>query len=331
MARQDDPTPMSVRVPADVDRPDKIVFGLTARQAAIAATVGVALWGLFHATSGLVPPVVFAVAALPVAGATLGLLLVRHDGLGLDEWLAHAWRHRRQPKRLVPTTGATVSAPPEWVTAGAGPLPAPMKLPADAISHTGQVDLGADGISAILACSTVNFGLRTPTEQHSLVAGFARWLHALSGPAQIVVRADRLDLDDYVDALRADAPSLPHPALEAACRDHATYLEGLAADADLLRRHVLVVLRHPAGRGGRDVAAQAITRRAAETSRALGACEITARTLDGAATHAVLATAAAPDSPHPGARQARGAADTVTADDDLVDALLTDHRPRSRP
>jgi hypothetical protein len=51
----------------------------------------------------------------------------------------------------------------------------------------------------------VAFGLRTPAEQNGLVAGFARWLHSLDGPAQILVRAQRVDLAHLADRLNVQA------------------------------------------------------------------------------------------------------------------------------
>jgi hypothetical protein len=131
-------------------------------------------------------------------------------------------------------------------TAGPGgrlPLPAPLRLPAMGITDDGLIDLGPDGTTALLAASTVAFGLRTPGEQNGLVAGFARWLHSLDGPAQILVRAQRVDLTEAADRILAQAPGLPDPALEAAARAHAAFLDTLAAERDLLHRQVTVAVR----------------------------------------------------------------------------------------
>jgi hypothetical protein len=102
-------------------------------------------------------------------------------------WLVAAIRHRRSPQRLVPTDGE-VTPPPAWVatTSGPGPkqpLPAPLRLPARGITDQGLIDLGPDGSTALVAASTVNFGLRTPGEQNALVAGFGRWLNSLDAPS----------------------------------------------------------------------------------------------------------------------------------------------------
>lgn len=321
--RSDQQAPMSARVPADVEKPDTIVFGLTARQAAILGTTGLVLWVLYHATRTLLPPMVMVAVAIPIGGAAFALVTLRRDGLPLDAWLLAAYRQHRAPHRLVPAEtvhGQTVPDAPAWVGVQAGPLPAPLRLPAEAISTSGAIDLGPHGTAQLTACSTVNFGLRTASEQNSLIAGFSRWLHSLSGPTQIVVRAQRLDMQPYLEALADGAGGLPHPALEAACLGHVAFLRDLAASRDLVRRHVTVVHHHPAtGYHGRDVAAaQTVGRRASEAARILRGCEVVAAPLEGAQTHAVLAAAA---DPHGGRQALRAgtASGVVTADPNLLD------------
>jgi len=142
-----------------------------------------------------------------------------------------------------------------------------LRLPFAGVSGDGIIDLGIDGLAMICRASAVTFSLRTPAEQEALVAGFARWLNSLDQAAQILVRAEPIDLTPSIDALLDAAPALPHPALEAAARGHAAFLADLGARRDLLRREVLVVLRQPSGT---DAPAR-LHRRAAEATRALGA------------------------------------------------------------
>ena len=56
-----------VRIPADVDRPDKLLAGLTARQLAILAAAAVALWAGYAAARHVVPPAAYGAVAVPVA------------------------------------------------------------------------------------------------------------------------------------------------------------------------------------------------------------------------------------------------------------------------
>ena len=287
-----------VRIPADVERPDKLLAGLSARQLAILAVTAVALWAGYAATRHHIPPAVYGIAAVPVAAVAAMLALGRFEGIAADRWVVSAWRHHRSPHRLVPAPDGVTAAPDflaESVAGGAGVVPAPLRLPVSAVRADGIVELGGDGLAVVCRASAVTFSLRTPAEQEGLVAGFARFLNSLADPVEILVRAEPVDLTPAIDALLDAAPALPHPALEAAARGHARFLAELAERRDLLRREVLVVLRHGAesNRAGDDPAGR-LHRRAGEAATALAAAGVTLTVLDGPATSACLARALDP-------------------------------------
>jgi hypothetical protein len=256
----------TVRIPSDVDREDRLIAGLTARQLAYLAVLVVLLSGLWHLTSGFVPPPAFVFVATPLAAVMAVLGLARRDGLPADRLALAALRHVRSNPRLVPAPDGLPSLPP-WARHSTDPAPLPS--PVAGIDVTGVVDLGGEGGALVCRASSLNFGLRTADEQTALVRTFGQWLNSLSGPVQIVVRAERVDVADAVAALYDAAPSLPHPALERAAHEHAEYLSALAARRDVLRRVVLVVFRETAVGDGSSLA-----RRADEATRALAGAGI---------------------------------------------------------
>ena len=281
-----------VRIPADFERPDKLLAGLTARQLAILAVAAVILWAGYAATRHLVPAAAYGALAVPIGAVAVTLALATMQGTAADRWVAAAWRHHRSPRRLVPAPDG-VQPPPAFLGAAAGPLPAPLRLPVGEVAADGTVDLAGDGLALVCRASAVTFSLRTPVEQEALVASFARFLNSLAEPVQVVVRAEPVDLTPTIDALLDAAPGLPHPALEVAARGHARFLADLAARRDLLRREVLVVLRQPAGND----ASGRLQRRAAEATAALGAAGVTLTVLDGPAAAACLSRALDPATP----------------------------------
>jgi hypothetical protein len=290
-----------VRIPADVDRPDKLLAGLTARQLAILAVAAVVLWAGYAATRHVVPPAAYGAAAVPVAAVAALLALGRMEGVPADRWVLAAWRHRRSPRRLVPAPEG-VPAVPGFLAEAVGPhppaLPAPLRLPLAGIGSGGVVDLGPDGLAVICRASAVTFSLRTSAEQEALVAGFARFLSSLAEPVQVLVRAERLDVRPAIDALLDAAPGLPHLALERAARDHAAFLADLAASRDLLRREVLLVFRQPAGQASAEGdGAGRLLRRAAEAVTALSAAGVSLSVLDGVAASSVLGRCLDPARP----------------------------------
>jgi hypothetical protein len=299
-----DPVP----IPADVEMPDKILAGLTARQVAIAAVAAVIIWLGWVAARHVMPLPAFAALAAPVGLAATALVIGERDGLSLDRLLAAAWRQARSPRRLV-TAPEGIPAPPAWAAPPGPPVPAPAPLAPlwRHISADGVIGLGPGGAAAVAAVSTVNFALRSPGEQDALTAAYGRWLNSLTGPVQVVIRAGRADLSAAVNALREAAPALPHPALEHAALEHASFLAGLAEERDVLTRQVLLVIREPShgtARPGGGTAAARAAQRAGETARLLAAADLQVSVLDGGQVTALLAACADPAAPVTAARLA---------------------------
>jgi hypothetical protein len=282
---------MSHRIPADVEREDRLVFGLTARQLAILLPTAL-LAGATTVTAARVLPLPLAMAvAGPVALAGLALALGRVYGLSGDRLALALLRYHRAPRRLIPAP-ERIPSPPAWAPAEAGDLPGRLELARDLYSN-GIIDLGEDGAALVCRATPVNFALRSPQEQEALIAGFAGFLHSVTAPVQILVRADRADLREVLAALGERAGGLPHLALEQAARDHGRFLDTLAARRDVLRRELLLVLREPAN-GDPDTA---LPRRAEHAAELLAAIGTTLTPLDLDAAADVLARATAPGSP----------------------------------
>lgn len=324
----------SVRIPADIDREDRILAGLTARQVGILAGTGAVLytgWLLLHA---VLSAVAYVTLAAPLAVGMFVLVVVRRDGLTLDRLLLAGLRQRLQPRaRLAP--GRAPEPAPSWL-AGAHDQQPPalgeVELPVEGLTETGVIDLGDEGLVLIAAASPVNFALRTPEEQQALISAFGRYLHSLNTRAQILIRAQRLDLSAHITDLIERAPGLPHPALEAAALDHAEFLNQLGSQADLLRRQVLLILREPVptpesrpprGRGdpsrdgepsqaARRAVASRLLRRMSEATELLAPAGITLTPLDAAQASAVLATATNPDTTVPPSPEQAGPDEVIT-------------------
>jgi PrgI family protein len=282
-----------VRIPADLDRPDRILLGLSARQLAILSAAGLAAWTLVWLLAGLLGLPAAATVAAPVGLVGIGLALGWRDGLPLDRLAASGLRWWWRPKRLVVAPDAIPPAPP-W----AGPPDPPVAPLAGPIlglqQFSGVVDLGGLGWALLCQATPVNLALRTPVEQQALLAGFARLLQALTQPVQLLVRNDRADLDPQISRLREQAAGLPDPGLEQAALAHAHWLARLAAQQQVRRRLLLGVFRQPPGTAD---PGSALARQAEQAAGLLAAAGVTLARLDGEAAGRVLQAAADPDSP----------------------------------
>lgn len=274
-------SPPRVIVPANIDTPDRIAWGLSFRQLAILAAGLAPLWLAYTRFGSLLPPLAWVVVAIPVGAVTVVVALGRRDGLPLDVWVRHGLTLQTTPRIQAPGTPAgdrelLATAPARPIT------PAPLRSEITSIAADGT--LTVDGASrVIIACGTTSIGLRTPVEQGGLLEGFGQWLNAVTGAVQIVVSAARHDLTPHAQALLDVADRLPHPALRAAATDHAGFLLDLDAEREPLHRQVLTVVpaRHTVE----------------TTTRALTALGITATALDGGSVTAALATAVDPYTP----------------------------------
>jgi hypothetical protein len=281
-----------VRIPADLDRPDRILGGLTARQLAILAAGGVAAWILVGRLAPLVGLPAAAVLAAPVALAAVALALGWRDGLPLDRLALAGLGWWRQPRRLVVAPDGILPAS-AWA-GRTGPPVAPLDGPICGLDPAGVVDLGGQGWALVCVATPVNLSLRTPAEQQALVASFARLLHALAGPMQVLVRSDRADLTPLLHTLRERAAALPDPGLEQAALAHGRWLEALTGDQQVRRHQLLVVFYQPASIS---TPAAVLARQAEQAAGLLAVAGVTLTRLDGDAAAQALAAATNPDGP----------------------------------
>jgi hypothetical protein len=284
----EDTTPRAV-VPANVNEPDRIAFGLTFRQLGIIGGTGLVGFGCYRSFGHLLPPAVWIVAGIVVFAVAVVVALGRRDGLPLDVWLRHGFALSRSPRTLTP---GTARASAVAIVAGTPSVPAPLRSPVTTISPAGVLT-SEGGDKVLIACGTTNIHLRTGSEQSALLDGFGRFLNGLTGPAQLLVAAQRHDLTAYAQATADHAPRLPHPALQAAADDYAAFLLDLDAERDPLRRQVLAVVT------GEHAAEGAV--------RAMSGLGVEATALDGPAVASALAGAVDPFSlPVPGPRAVPG-------------------------
>ncbi|WP_301174576.1 PrgI family protein [Actinomadura geliboluensis] len=299
----DDHEPLSARIPADVEQPDKIMYGLTTRQLVILGATAALTTSVFVAVSPLLPVAVTAGLCFPLVTTGSAMALGRRDGMSLDRFVLAALNHLRQRRTLVAAPEPIPQAP-GWSRVR-GQLPGTLRFPVRAVRQDGVMDLGGEGTAALVRAGTISFGLRTSAEQAALVGFFGRWLNSLEAPVQILIRARPVDLSDLASRVADAAPDLSHPALRRAAEDHAAYLDELGGSRTLLVREVFIVVRDQpipsAGRRGRarQASAAVVARRAVEAVRTLTGFGVTAEVLDADACVRVLSDAFSPGHERP--------------------------------
>ncbi|WP_017623411.1 PrgI family protein [Nocardiopsis chromatogenes] len=281
------------RIPADIDRPEPVAFGLTGRQLLLIAPAALGLWIGYLLAGDRVPAWAQIAVAVATGGVVLALALGERDGMGLDAYLAAGLAWWRSPKRRIGAPEGRTGRLPDWAprVRGSRVRLAPLRLPASAIGDDGVITLAEGRQAVVVACSSVNFHLASEREQEAIVGAFAAVLDSLAHPVQVLIQARPLDLAPYTLLLRDNAPGLAAPALARAARDHADFLEAVQHRYELTCRQALLVVTAPARSGGQG---PPVLRGAAEVAAQLDGAGIRARICDGEEAEALLREAMNP-------------------------------------
>lgn len=283
-----------VKIPTDIDRPDQIVWGLTARQLLILGPTCLLALAIHLGLEEIVPSGLAAAAGGLLAAVGCAIAFVQPDGVVAERWLAAGVRHLLSANRRV---DAPEGVPEVGSWARSGESVEAIEPPARDVARDGVIDLGGARFALVCRASSINLVLRAEEEQVALIEGLGHLLNALDGPTSFVVRSERMDLRAHIDHIKESARGLPSLGLETAARAHAAYLTSLGDRRDVLRREVYIVLsaceRDP------DQASVVLRRRAEEAGSLLSALGIGMRALNGEAAAELLSSACDPSGSLP--------------------------------
>ncbi len=111
------------------------------------------------------------------------------------------------------------------------------------------LELRSGDARAVLEAGSVNFALKSETEQEAILAGYRRFLNGLDYPLQVLVRVAPADIERYLSGI-AGAPA-GGEALRRLARDHRAFVRRLARERTLLDRRFFVVVPAARERGSR--------------------------------------------------------------------------------
>lgn len=94
----------------------------------------------------------------------------------------------------------------------------------------------------VMRCSTINFLLKSTEEQDAIIMSFQRFLNALDFPVQIMVRSTKLDIDGYLEKLKAKAVSQKNELLQQQTYEYIEYLKKLVEVAQIMRKDFYIVV-----------------------------------------------------------------------------------------
>ena len=137
-----------VKIPADLEHPDKVLAGLTARQVLILASTAVLVYTGWLVTRTVLPLLVYLLLAAPGAIGGAVLAFARRNGIGMDRHAAAAAAYRLRPRILTgppPPAGEPV---PGWLLSRAEPVEIERDLPHLPAARTGRLTVPITTIAA---------------------------------------------------------------------------------------------------------------------------------------------------------------------------------------
>ncbi|MFA7681415.1 MAG: hypothetical protein WCX61_00090 [Candidatus Peribacteraceae bacterium] len=98
------------------------------------------------------------------------------------------------------------------------------------------------GLRAVILVEPLNFNLKSETEQEGIIAGYQQFLNTLSFPIQIVIRSTKVNIDPYIDKIRARANMFKNELLKDQSLMYAAFVEKLVDVADIMQKRFYLVI-----------------------------------------------------------------------------------------
>ncbi len=112
----------------------------------------------------------------------------------------------------------------------------------------GSVIMRDGSLRAVLLASSINFYLKSETEQNAIVSGYIGFLNTLSFPLQIVIQSRRLNIDGYLAQLETLERQQTNELLRLQTADYRQFVKELLELEDIMTKRFYVVVPYdPAG------------------------------------------------------------------------------------
>ncbi|MDP7477505.1 MAG: hypothetical protein QF442_03595 [Candidatus Peribacteraceae bacterium] len=98
------------------------------------------------------------------------------------------------------------------------------------------------GLRAVLEVETLNFNLKSETEQLGIIAGYESFINTLTFPLQIVVRSTKVNIDPYIEQIHKKAVMQENDLLREQTESYAMFVEKIVEVADIMQKKFLVIV-----------------------------------------------------------------------------------------
>lgn len=110
--------------------------------------------------------------------------------------------------------------------------------------RNGVVIMKDGSYRGILICSSVNFGLKSPDEQHAIILGFQNFLNLLDFSIQIVVNSRKMDLRPYLALLAEKEVDQKTELMKIQLREYIEFIRSFADQANIMTKSFYIVVSY---------------------------------------------------------------------------------------
>lgn len=94
----------------------------------------------------------------------------------------------------------------------------------------------------ILMCSSLNFALKSETEQRAIIGGFQNFLNTLDFSVQINVHSRKMDLRPYLELLSARTEAQQSELMKIQVREYMQFIRGFSDNANIMTKMFYIVV-----------------------------------------------------------------------------------------
>jgi len=98
------------------------------------------------------------------------------------------------------------------------------------------------GLRAVISVEALNFNLKSETEQKGIIAGYQSFVNTLNFPIQIVLRSTKINIDPYLNKLKAIADKQKNLLLKEQTVEYSAFIERIVEAADIMQKRFFVVV-----------------------------------------------------------------------------------------
>jgi len=101
-------------------------------------------------------------------------------------------------------------------------------------------------LRAVLLVSSINFSLKSDEEQEAVISAYVQFLNTLNFPVQIVIQSRKLNIDDYLNRLKATEKEQTNELLKKQTAEYIQYISELVEISDIMSKRYYVIVPYSA-------------------------------------------------------------------------------------